>query len=367
MALKCGIIGITNTGKTTIFNCLSNKKAEATSFAFSTNKSNIGLVSVHDPRLSKIDSLIKARKVIPAVMELVDIPGLAKGSSEGEGVGNKFLIDIQNTNALIHVLRCFDDEALPHVEGSVDPVRDIEVLNMELQFRDLDLVTRKIARLEKAVKTGDKDAKRGIVILTELQAHIEDFRNVREFEISEEDKKKFLEEMFLLTDKPIMYVCNVDEDSAVNGNEYVKQVKEALKDEDTQIITVAGALEADISELETEEERNEFLSDVGLEEPSVNLMVRTAYDLLNLQSFFTVGEEENRAWTIRKGDLAPDAAGVIHSDLQRGFIRAEVIAYDDYIEFDGSEVKLKEAGKLRIEGKNYLVKDGDILNIRFNV
>jgi len=367
MALKCGIIGITNTGKTTIFNCLSNKKAEATSFAFSTNKSNIGLVKVQDPRLDVIDTLIKAKKVVPAVMDIVDIPGLAKGSSEGEGVGNKFLIDIQNTNALIHVLRCFDDESLPHVEGSVDPVRDIEILNMELQFRDLDLVMRKIGRLEKAKKTGDKDAKRGIDILSNLQEHIENFGNVRDFEISEEDKNKFVEDMYLLTDKPIMYVCNVDEDSAVDGNEYVEQVKEALKDQNTQIVTVAGALEADIAELETQEEREEFLADVGLKEPSVNVMVRTAYDLLDLESFFTVGGEENRAWTVRKGTLAPVAAGVIHSDLQRGFIRAEVISYDDFVDYKGSEVKLKEAGKLRVEGKNYVVQDGDILNIRFNV
>ncbi len=367
MALKCGIIGITNTGKTTILNCVSNTKAEATSFAFSTNKSNIGVINVPDPRLYKINEFVNSKKVTPTTVDIVDIPGLAKGSSEGEGVGNQFLVDIQNTNALIHVLRCFDDDNLPHVEGSVDPVRDMEIIDLELQARDLDLVQRKIERLEKAAKGGDKEPKMGIEVLTRLADHLENFGNVRDYEMKADDKKKFVDDMFLLTDKPVMFVCNVDEDSALEGNEYVQQVKEALKDQDAQILTVAGALEADIADLETEEERNEFLDDAGLTEPSVNKMVRSAYDLLNLESFFTAGEKEVRAWTVRKGSTAPEAAGVIHSDLQRGFIRAEVIAYDDYIEYQGSEAKLRDAGKLRLEGKNYIVKDGDILNIRFNI
>ncbi len=367
MALKCGIIGITNTGKTTILNCVSNTKAEATSFAFSTNKSNIGVINVPDSRLTEINQFVNSKKVTPTTVDIVDIPGLAKGASEGEGVGNKFLADIQQTNALVHVLRCFDDDSLPHVEGSVDPVRDMEIVDLELQARDLDLVTRKIERLKKIAKSGDKEAKRGIEILESLAAFIENLNNVRDFEVKKEDKAKFIDDIFLLTDKPMMYVCNVDEDAAVNGNEYVNQVKEALKEQQAEIIVVAGALEADISELETEEEREEFLSDAGLKEPGVNKVIRAAYKLLNLQSFFTAGEKEVRAWTIRKGSTAPEAAGAIHSDLQRGFIRAEVIAYDDYIEYKGSEAKLREVGKLRLEGKNYIVQDGDVLNIRFNV
>ncbi len=367
MALKCGIIGMTNTGKTTILNCVSNTKAEATSFAFSTNKSNIGVINVPDFRLDEINQFVNSKKVTPTTVDIVDIPGLAKGASEGEGVGNKFLADIQQTNALVHVLRCFDDDSLPHVEGSVDPVRDMEIVDLELQARDLDLVTRKIERLKKIAKSGDKEAKRGIEILESLAEFIENLNNVRDFEITKEDKAKFVDDIFLLTDKPMMYVCNVDEDSAVNGNDYVNQVKEALKDQNAEIIVVAGALEADISELETEEEREEFLNDAGLKEPGVNRVIRAAYKLLDLQSFFTAGEKEVRAWTIRKGSTAPEAAGAIHSDLQRGFIRAEVIAYDDYITYKGSEAKLREAGKLRLEGKNYIVQDGDVLNIRFNV
>lgn len=367
MSLNCGIIGITNTGKTTILNCVSNTKAEATSFAFSTNKSNIGVINVPDPRLENINQFVNSKKVTPTTVDIVDIPGLAKGSSEGEGVGNQFLADIQQTNALIHVLRCFDDENLPHVEGSVDPVRDMEIIDLELQARDLDLVSRKIERLQKVAKSGDKEAKYGIEVLKKLADYLEDFGNVRDYEVKQEDKKKYVDDLFLLTDKPVMYVCNVDEESAVDGNEYVKKVKESLGEKDTQVLIVAGALEADIADLETEEEREEFLKDAGLTEPSVNKMVRSAYDLLNLQSFFTAGEKEVRAWTLRKGSTAPEAAGVIHSDLQRGFIRAEVIAYDDYIAYKGSEAKLREAGKLRLEGKNYIVKDGDVLNIRFNV
>lgn len=367
MALKCGIIGITNTGKTTILNCVSNTKAEATSFAFSTNKSNIGVINVPDPRLYKINEFVNSKKVTPTTMEIVDIPGLAKGSSEGEGVGNQFLVDIQQTNALIHVLRCFDDENLPHVEGSIDPVRDMEIIDLELQARDLDLVSRKIERLQKVAKSGDKEVKYGIEVLEKLAAHLEDFGNVRDYDIKPEDKKKWIDDMFLLTDKPVMYVCNVDEESASDGNDYVRNVEKALAEQDAQILTVAGALEADIADLETVEERNEFLSDSGLTEPSVNKMIRSAYDLLDLQSFFTAGEKEVRAWTVRKGSTAPEAAGVIHSDLQRGFIRAEVITYDDYVEYKGSEAKLREVGKLRLEGKNYIVKDGDILNIRFNI
>lgn len=365
MGLKCGIIGITNSGKTTLFNCISNTKAEATSFAFSTNKSNIGIINVPDPRLTKIDEIIHAAKIIQATVDIVDIPGLTKGSSKGEGVGNAFLGDIRNCDALIHVVRCFDDENLPHVDGSVNPVRDIETIELELQVKDLESVEKKMTRLEKLVKVGDKDAKKGLEILTIYKDHLENFQSARTAPVKEEDKK-YIEDLFLLSTKPVLYVCNVDENSAIKGNAYVDQVKEFLKDSKSEILTIAGALEADIAELETQEERLEFLNDAGLEEPGMHKLVRSAYDLLNLQSFFTAGPKEVRAWTIKKGMTAPQAAGVIHSDLERGFIRAEVMKYNDFIEL-GSENAVKEAGKFHVEGKNYVVDDGDILNIRFNV
>lgn len=364
MSLNCGIIGLTNTGKTTIFNCMSETKAESSDYAFSATKSNIGVVNVPDPRLYKLDDLVKSEKVIPATVEIVDVPGLAKGASEGEGVGNKFLADIQKTDALIHVLRCFDDDNLPHIEGSVDPVRDIEIVDFELQVRDLDLVNRKIERVEKLLKTGDKEAKKIIEILTKYKEHLENFGNVRNAAVNEGDEKH-IREMQLLTDKTVLYVCNVDEESAINGNEYVNRVKEYLGEHEN-IIVVAGELEAQISELDDEEDRKEFLSDAGLEEPGVNRLIRAAYDALNLMSFFTAGPKEVRAWTIKKGMKAPEAAGVIHSDLERGFIRSEVIKYEDYIEY-GSESAVKDAGKFHVEGKNYIVEDGDVMHIRFNV
>ncbi len=366
MGLKCGIIGITNVGKTAIFNCISKTKAETSNFAFSTNKSNIGMIAVPDERLYKIDALIKSAKVVPATVDIVDIPGMAKGSSEGEGVGNKFLADIQQTDAIIHVLRCFNDENLPHIEGSVDPVRDLEIIDLELQVRDLDLVQRKILRLEKLAKSGNKEAQRQITVLEGLVAHLENFQNVRDFSAKPDDKKLIIDDMYLLTDKPIMYVCNVDDASTATGNHYVDKVREALKEKDEQIMVIAGELEAEIAELENEEDRLEFLADAGLTEPGVNKMIRTAYYALNLQSFFTAGPKEVRAWTINKGMAAPAASGVIHSDLERGFIRVEVMKYDDFMEY-GSEHAVKEAGKFHVEGKNYIVQDGDILHIRFNV
>jgi ribosome-binding ATPase len=365
MALQCGIIGITNVGKTTLFNCISNTKGETTSFAFSTNKSNIGMVVVPDPRLKKLEKFQPTEKLVPATVDIVDIPGLTKGANQGEGVGNKFLADIRNTDALIHVLRCFDDENLPHIDGSIDPVRDIETIDFELQIKDLESVEKKILRLEKLVKTGDKEAKTGIEVLNKVKAHLEELNNVRELELGDKEKK-YLGDMFLLTVKPVLYVCNVDENSAINGNSYVEQVKNKLSGQNTEILIIAGKLEAEIAELEDEGDRLEFLKDSGLEEPGVNKLVRSAYSLLNLQSFFTVGPKEIRAWTIHKGMLAPQAAGVIHSDLERGFIRAEVMKYDDFISL-GSEHACKEKGKLMVEGKNYVVDDGDILHIRFNV
>ncbi len=365
MALQCGIIGITNVGKTTIFNCISNTKGETTAFAFSATKSNIGIVKVPDPRLFELEKHQVTDRIVNVTVEIVDIPGLAKGSNKGEGVGNKFLGDIRNTDALIHVLRCFDDELLPHIEGSVDPVRDIETVDLELQVKDLESVEKKIQRLERAAKTGDKEANHGVEVLTRFKDHFENFTNARNVSLKEEEKK-YVDDLFLLTMKPVIYVCNVDEKSAITGNKYVERVRDFLKEEDTEILVIAGAVESEIAELESPADRLEFLKDVGLDEPGVDKLVRAAYKMLNLQTFFTVGPMEIRAWTIKRGMTAPQAAGVIHSDLERGFIRAEVMKYKDFVLL-GSEHACKEAGKFYIEGKNYIVEDGDILHIRFNV
>jgi len=365
MALQCGIIGITNVGKTTIFNCISNTKGETNAFAFSATKSNIGVIQVPDSRLYDLEKHQVTEKIVHTTVEIVDIPGLARGSNKGEGVGNKFLGDIRNTDALIHVLRCFDNDALPHIDGSVDPVRDMETVDFELQVKDQESIGKKLQRLEKLVKAGDKDAKHGIEVLEKYRDHIGNFKNARTLEAKEGDKRH-VNDLFLLTMKPVMYVCNVDEKSAVTGNKYVDQVKEALKGKDAEIIVIAGAIEAEIAELESGEDRLAFLKDAGLAEPGVDKMVKAAYKMLSLQTFFTVGPKEIRAWTIKKGMTAPQAAGVIHSDLERGFIRAEVMKYRDFVTL-GSEHACKEAGKFFIEGKTYVVEDGDILHIRFNV
>lgn len=365
MALQCGIIGITNVGKTTIFNCFSGTRVETSSAAFSASKSNIGVIHVPDPRLYELRKFQVTEKIVPTTVTIVDIPGLVRGSSKGEGVGNRFLTDIRNTDALIHVLRCFDDELLPHVDGSVDPVRDIETVNLELQVKDLESVEKKIERLSKIAKSGDKDAKRGIEILSHLKEHFENFGNARDLNLTGEEKK-YIDDLFLLTIKPVLYVCNVDEKSVHTGNKYVEQVKEYLKGKDAEVLVIAGKMEAEIAELENNEDRMAFLNDAGLDEPGVNKLVRAAYRLLNLITFFTVGPKEIRAWTIKKGTNAQQAAGVIHSDLERGFIRAEVMKYNDFVTL-GSEHACKEAGKFHVEGKNYIVEDGDILHIRFNV
>lgn len=365
MALKCGIIGITNIGKTTIFNCISKNKAETSNYAFTASSSNKGIVDVPDQRLFSIAELVKPDKLTPATVEIVDIPGLAKGASQGEGIGNKFLDDIQQVDAIIHVLRCFDDENLVHVEGSVDPVRDLEIVDLELQIKDLEMVERKMQRTEKLIKVGDKDARKVMDLLIRYKDHFESFQNARTLDIAESDRK-LLGDLYLLTEKPVVYVCNVDEGSAVAGNAHVDRVKEAVTDKNAEILVVAGALEADIAELDTKEERKEFLDDAGLSEPGVNRMIRAAYSLLNLESFFTEGPKEVRAWTIKKGMTAKQSAGVIHSDLERGFIRAEVMKFTDFMTL-GSEQKVKDAGKMKLEGKDYIVQDGDIMFIRFNV
>ena len=365
MALQCGIIGITNVGKTTIFNCISNTKGETNAYAFSATKSNIGVVQVPDPRLYELEKYQVTDRIVPTTVEIVDIPGLAKGSNKGEGVGNKFLGDIRNTDALIHVLRCFDDEALPHIDGSVDPVRDLETIDLELQVKDLESVEKKIERLERASRSGDKDAKHGVEVLNRFRDHFEGFNNARTLPVKD-DERKYIDDLFLLTMKPVMFVCNVDEKSAISGNKYVDRVKEFLNGRDAEILVIAGAIEAEIADLESKEDRLAFIKDAGLAEPGVDKLVRAAYKMLNLQTFFTVGPMEIRAWTIKTGMTAPRAAGVIHSDLERGFIRAEVMKYKDFVSL-GSEHACKEAGKFYIEGKNYVVEDGDILHIRFNV
>ncbi|HAN77511.1 MAG TPA: redox-regulated ATPase YchF [Bacteroidales bacterium] len=365
MGLQCGIVGLTNVGKTTLFNCFSNTKAETSDYAFSASKSNVGTAFVPDPRMHELRKRQPSEKLIHTTVEILDIPGLAKGANQGEGVGNKFLADLRNTDAIIHVLRCFDSANLPHIEGSIDPVRDIEILDFELQVKDLESVEKKIQRYEKLVKAGDKEAKKGIEVLQTIKAHLDNLQNIRTMGLTD-DEYKFVADLSLLTVKPIMYVCNVDDASAKNGNKYSDAVVKALEGSGALVLVIAALMESEISELESEEERMEFLSDAGLSEPGVNRMLRAAYALLNLQTFFTIGPKEIRAWTMKKGYTAPNAAGVIHSDLERGFIRAEVMKYNDFITI-GSELACKNQGKLHIEGKTYIVEDGDILNIRFNV
>lgn len=365
MGLQCGIIGITNIGKTTIFNCVSDNKVETSNFAFSTNKSNLGQVKVPDDRLQQIDALIHSAKVVPTSMEIIDIPGLAKGSSQGEGVGNSFLSDIRNCDALIHVVRCFEDENLVHIDETIDPVRDRETIDFELQVKDLESIEKRIQKWEKVAKSGDKKAGQAMDVLTRCKNHLEELKNLRSLDLSKEDFQ-YISDLSMLTLKPVMYVCNVDEAAARNGNRYTEQFLNSFEEENPQVLLIAGKIEAEIAELEDAQDQEEFLKDIGLEEPGVNKLIRSAYDMLNLQTFFTAGPKEIKAWTIKKGMTAPEAAGVIHSDLQRGFIRAEVMKYLDFITLK-SEAACKDAGKLYIEGKNYVVEDGDILHIRFNV
>jgi GTP-binding protein YchF len=365
MALQCGIIGIANSGKTTLFNCISSKRAETTHFAFSTDKSNIGRIAVPDERLSELEKLYTTEKITPTTVDIIDIPGLTKGSSEGEGIGNKFLRDIRNTDALIHVIRCFDDAALPHIDGSVDPVRDKETIELELQIKDIESIEKRKLKLETVAKSGDKSAKKKIDILNIFKEHIENFGTARTVPLNEEDKK-IIDDLFLLTAKQVLYVCNVDAASAIEGNEHVEQLKKAVEDEQSEVLVIAAEMEADIAELEDSDDRMEFLADIGLIEPSVNKLVRSAYSLLDLLTFFTMAPKEIKAWTIKKGINAHHAAGIVHSDMARGFIRAEVMKYDDFVSL-GSEHACREAGKLYIEGKDYIVQDGDILYIRFNV
>lgn len=366
MALQCGIVGLPNVGKSTLFNCLSNAKAQAANFPFCTIEPNVGVITVPDERLNKLAELVKPNRVVPNTIEIVDIAGLVKGASKGEGLGNQFLGNIRSTNAIIHVLRCFDDGNVIHVDGSVNPIRDKEIIDTELQLKDLDTVTKRIQKVEKMAKTGgDKEAKRTFEVLSLIKEHLESGKSARTSPVSEDDLD-FIADLNLLTVKPILYVCNVDEASVISGNDYVEQVKEAIKGEDAEILVISAQIESEISQLESYEERQLFLEDLGLEESGVHKLIRAAYKLLNLATYFTAGVQEVRAWTIGKGFTAPQAAGVIHTDFEKGFIRAEVIKYADFVAY-GSENACKEAGKLSVEGKTYVVEDGDIMHFRFNV
>ncbi|MBC8265907.1 MAG: redox-regulated ATPase YchF [Flavobacteriales bacterium] len=365
MALKCGIVGLPNVGKSTLFNCLSKAKAQSANFPFCTIEPNVGVITVPDERLEKLAALVKPEKVQATTIEIVDIAGLVKGASKGEGLGNKFLANIRECNAIIHVLRCFDDDNIVHVDGSVNPIRDKETIDFELQIKDLEAIEKKRDKYQKIAKSGDKEAIKIVDALDKYIAHLEQGESVRSLEITDAEKE-VVSDLYLLTAKPVLYVCNVDETSAKNGNKYVEKVKEAIKTEDAEILLIATSIEAEIAELEDLEEQELFLSEMGLEKPGVHHLIQATYRLLNLQTYFTAGVKEVRAWTIIKGMKAPQAAGVIHSDFEKGFIRAEVIAYNNFVAL-GSEQACKDAGKLSVEGKQYVVKDGDVMHFRFNV
>lgn len=364
--MKAGIVGLPNVGKSTLFNCLSNAKAQSANFPFCTIEPNVGVVNVPDPRLSKLESLVNPERVIPATVEIVDIAGLVKGASKGEGLGNQFLGNIRETDAILHVLRCFDNDNIVHVDGSVDPIRDKDTIDMELQLKDLETVEKKLEKVKRTAKTGNKEAQKEAEVLERIKAHLESGQSVRSLELSEDDHLTFVKPLQFITAKPVLYVCNVDENSAVHGNAYVEQVQAAVASENAEVLVLAVGTEADINELEDFDERQLFLEDIGLKEPGSAKLIRAAYQLLSLQTYFTAGPKEVRAWTIKIGSLAPQAAGVIHTDFEKGFIRAEVISFEDYQHF-GSESKVKEAGKMRVEGKNYTVQDGDVMHFLFNV
>lgn len=365
MALKCGIVGLPNVGKSTLFNCLSNAKAQSANFPFCTIEPNVGTITVPDPRLEKLESLVNPEKVIPTTMEIVDIAGLVKGASKGEGLGNQFLANIRETDAIIHVVRCFNDDNIVHVDGSVNPVRDKEVIDLELQLKDLETIEKKITSLARVIKSGDKDAVKENDLAVRIKALLETGKSVRALEM-DENEREIVKSFQLITSKPVLYLCNVEESSVLTGNQYVDQLKEAVKDEQAEVMVIGAKIEADITELETYDERKMFLDELGLEEPGVNRLIRKAYELLNLQTYFTAGVKEVRAWTIKKGMTAPQAAGVIHTDFEKGFIRAEVMKYEDFTTL-GSESAVKDAGKFKVEGKEYVVSDGDIMHFRFNV
>ncbi len=366
MSLKCGIVGLPNVGKSTLFNCVSSGKAQSANFPFCTIEPNLGSTNVPDKRLEVLSDICKPQRTIPATVDIVDIAGLVKGASRGEGLGNQFLANIRETDAILHVLRCFDDGNVVHVDGSVDPVRDKEVVDTELQIKDLETVEARLAKAQKAAKAGDKDAKKLTDLLLRYKAALEQGKSCRSVKLLNDEEESIAHDLFLLTSKPVMYVCNVDDASAVNGNAYVDAVREAVKDENAEILIISARTESEIAEMEDYEDRQMFLQEMGLEESGVVRLIQGAYHLLGLQTFFTAGSDECRAWTIHKGDKAPKAAGVIHSDFEKGFIRAEVIKYEDFVKYK-TESAVRSAGKMGVEGKEYVVQDGDIMHFLFNV
>ena len=365
MALKCGIVGLPNVGKSTLFNALTSAKALAANYPFATKEPNVGVITVPDPRLDKLAELVDPQKVIPTTVDIVDIAGLIKGASKGEGLGNQFLGNIRETDAIIHVVRCFDDDNVVHVDGSVDPVRDKMIIDTELIFKDIETIEKRADKVRRTAKSGNKEHVKLVELYDGLLEHLNQEKPARSFEVSEEDKP-LIDELYLLTAKPILYVCNVDEGSFPDGNKHTEAFRGAVADENAEILLVSAQIEAEIAELDTAEDRQEFLEDMGLEEPGVNRVIRASYSLLKLLTYFTAGEKEVRAWTITEGTKAPGAAGVIHTDFEKGFIRAEVIHYADYVEY-GSESAARESGKLNVEGKEYVVEDGDVMHFRFNV
>lgn len=366
MGLRCGIVGLPNVGKSTLFNALTSAKALAANYPFATKDPNVGVITVPDERLNKLQELVQPQKLIPTTVEIVDIAGLIKGASQGEGLGNQFLANIREVDAIIHVVRCFENDNVIHVDGSVDPVRDKEIIDTELILKDLDTVEKRLEKLRKNAKSGDKDILRAVETAEKIKEHLESDQPGRTLQFEAEEDQAVLDDMLLLTTKPILYVCNVDEDAVHEGNAHTQRFQKAVKEEEAQVILISAGIEADIAELEDPEERREFLSDMGLDKPGVHHLIQASYRLLNLITYFTAGEKEVRAWTITRGTKAPQAAGVIHSDFEKGFIRAEVIAYDDYVAH-GSEAQVKAAGKMAVEGKEYVVKDGDVMHFLFNV
>ena len=367
MSLKCGIVGLPNVGKSTLFNCISSGKAQSANFPFCTIEPNLGSTNVPDKRLEVLSDICKPQRTIPATVDIVDIAGLVRGASRGEGLGNQFLANIRECDAILHVLRCFDDGNIVHVDGSVDPVRDKEVVEMELQIKDLETVENRLAKsIKQATTGGDKQARKLVDLLKRYQEALKQGKSCRTVALLNEEEEALARDLFLLTNKKVMYVCNVDDASAVNGNAYVDAVKEAVKDEDAQILVISAKTESDIAEMEDYEDRQMFLEEMGLEESGVVRLIQGAYSLLGLQTFFTAGADECRAWTIHKGDKAPRAAGVIHTDFEKGFIRAEVIKYEDFVNYK-TEAAVRAAGKMGVEGKDYVVQDGDIMHFLFNV